>query len=127
MTVAGLKALVLCDSVLAPDHYAIIFSQYLTGKEVQTPFVMERSELTAWIDERLVRGPVGIMVPGDFATFNPFQSFAGQYRDRAVVIPGIGAHVAAASIFTSMEPCSTCASTRSMRSSIFSRVLWAVP
>ncbi len=100
ITLAGLKALERCDSVLAPDHYADIFSPYLTGKEVETPFIMERGELTSWIDERLVRGSVGIMVPGDFTTFNPFQSFAGQYRDRAVVIPGVGAHSAAAAILT---------------------------
>ena len=41
---------------------------------------------------------MALLVPGDFATFCPFQSYVAQYAERSVVIPGVGAHSAAAAL-----------------------------
>lgn len=95
VTVKGMEALKHCPFVLAPAQFIDSFSGQLAGKEVQSPFVLTRAELISWIEERLPRGNVAIMVPGDFSIFNPFQSFVADFQGRCEVIPGVSAHVAA--------------------------------
>lgn len=95
ITVKGQAILSRCPFVLAPAQYVESFRDLLVGKEVATPFDMDRPALVAWIEERLARGPVAVIVPGDFSLFNPFQSFAADFKGRCEVVPGVSAHVAA--------------------------------
>lgn len=95
VTLRGLEVLKKCPFVLAPAQYMESFSEYLSGKELQSPFVLDRAALVAWVEERLARGNVALMVPGDFSLFNPFQSFAADFKGRCEVVPGVSAHVAA--------------------------------
>lgn len=94
VTLRGIEVLGKCPFVLAPDQYRESFSAYLAGKEVESPFVLARAELIAWVEERLPKGNVALMVPGDFSLFNPFQSFAADFKGRCEVVPGVSAHVA---------------------------------
>lgn len=98
LTLAGLAALEQSSFVLAPSSLERSFSRLLEGKEVETPFQMDFRTLVGWVDERLSRGCVAFLLPGDFSTFCPFQSFVAHYRGRCRVIPGIGAHAAAAAL-----------------------------
>lgn len=95
ITVRGLRALADCRFVLASTDYAKSFARYLIGREVQSPFVLDRASLIAWVEERLVKGPVALLVPGDFSVYCPFQSFVADFEGRCEVIPGISSHVAA--------------------------------
>jgi precorrin-4/cobalt-precorrin-4 C11-methyltransferase len=98
LTVAGLRAIERSRAVLAPAHYAEVFRDILTGKEVTSPFLMKHDEVASWVETRLSRGPVAFLVPGDFSTFCPFQSFVSRFRPHSRVIPGVSAHVAAAAL-----------------------------
>lgn len=95
LTLAGLAALRECPFVLAPAQYMRTFSEFLIGKEVESPFRMDRKTLVEWVEERLPKGPVAFLAPGDFSVFCPFQSFAAQFGERSKVIAGVSAHVAA--------------------------------
>lgn len=94
VTLRGLEVIRKCPFILAPAQYGESFSEHLADKEVQSPFVLSRAELVAWVEERLPRGPVALMVPGDFSLFNPFQSFVADFKGRCEVVPGVSAHVA---------------------------------
>ena len=98
MTLSGAEALKACPFVLAPAQFAESFAKFLNGKEVRSPFQMDRATLTSWVEERLQAGSVAFLVPGDFSVFCPFQSFAAYFGARSVVIPGVSTHVAAMSI-----------------------------
>jgi precorrin-4/cobalt-precorrin-4 C11-methyltransferase len=98
LTVAGLRAVEQSPAVLAPALYAETFRELLSGKEVESPFVMDHEGVASWVEARLPRGPVAFLVPGDFSTFCPFQSFVSRFRPRSRVIPGVSAHVAAAAL-----------------------------
>ncbi len=98
VTRLGLEALDASASVLAPAAFQRSFGPLLTGKEVASPFRMDHATVVRWVEERLERGPVAFLMPGDFSTFCPFQSFVAHFRGRARVIPGIGAHAAAAAL-----------------------------
>ena len=98
LTVAGLRAIERSRSVLAPEHYAEAFRDLLAGKEVASPFLMKHDEVASWVESRLSLGPVAFLVPGDFSTFCPFQSFVSRFRPHSRVIPGVSAHVAAAAL-----------------------------
>jgi precorrin-4/cobalt-precorrin-4 C11-methyltransferase len=98
LTIAGLKAIRESVAILAPALFVDTFSGFLEGKEVASPFTMDYDTLVKWIEERLLLGSVSFLVPGDFSTFSPFQSFVSCFKDRSTVIPGVGAHSAAAAI-----------------------------
>lgn len=96
LTLAGLEAIKASPSILAPDAYTRLFADHLRGKEVTSPFSMDWDTLAGWIESRLVRGSVAFLLPGDFSTFCPFQSFVPRFASRSKVIPGVGTHSAAA-------------------------------
>lgn len=98
LTLAGAEALRSCPSVLAPATFQESFAALLGGKEVASPFQMPHAGLVAWVEERLPRGPVAFLVPGDFSSFCPFQSYVAHFAGRARVTPGVGAHAAAAAL-----------------------------
>ncbi|PLX42538.1 MAG: hypothetical protein C0608_02620 [Deltaproteobacteria bacterium] len=98
ITVGGLRAIEQSIALLAPKVYEEGFSAYLSGKEVESPFTMDHQTVVDWVDSRLKRGPVAFLLPGDFSTFSPFHSFVEHFFDRAVVIPGVSAHAAAAAL-----------------------------
>jgi precorrin-4/cobalt-precorrin-4 C11-methyltransferase len=98
LTLGGAAALRSCAAVLAPSSFQISFSRLLVGKEVESPFQMDHKSVVQWVEERLVRGPVGFLVPGDFSAFCPFQSFVAHFGPRSRVIPGVGVHAAAAAL-----------------------------
>jgi len=98
LTVAGAAALRRSPSVLAPATFQESFAARLRGKEVDTPFQFAHAELVAWVERRLSGGPVAFLVPGDFSSFCPFQSFVAHFGERAQVFPGVGAHAVAAAI-----------------------------
>lgn len=98
LTLAGLAAVRASSFVLAPASYQVSFEQLLVGKEVVSPFQLEHERLADWVEKRLARGRVCFLVPGDFSTFCPFQSFVARFRDRCRVIPGVSAHAAAAAL-----------------------------
>ncbi len=98
LTLAGLRALEGAAHVLAPSTFHRSFAALLEGKEVESPFRMDHRSAVSWVEERLPRGAVAFLVPGDFSLFCPFQSFVARFSDRARVIPGIGAHQAAAAL-----------------------------
>jgi precorrin-4/cobalt-precorrin-4 C11-methyltransferase len=98
ITIAGLSALRRCPAVLAPATFLNVFSSELAGKEVESPFQMDHATLISWVDARLSSHPVAFLVPGDFGLFCPFQSFVAHFGERAKVIPGVGAHAAAAAL-----------------------------
>jgi precorrin-4/cobalt-precorrin-4 C11-methyltransferase len=98
ITVAGASALRACASVLAPTAFARSFEAALRGKEVGSPFQMTHQGVVDWVEERLPRTPVAFLVPGDFSLFCPFQSFVSRFGDRARIVPGVGAHAAAAAL-----------------------------
>jgi precorrin-4/cobalt-precorrin-4 C11-methyltransferase len=98
LTVAGARALERSGAVLAAGLYLDTFSELLLGKEVESPFTMNHATLTAWIDERLRHTSVALLVPGDFATFSPFQPIAAFFGERSLVIPGVGSHSVAAAM-----------------------------
>jgi precorrin-4/cobalt-precorrin-4 C11-methyltransferase len=90
LTVAGDRALKRSGAVLAAGLYLESFSDLLHGKEIASPFTMNHATLTAWIAERLEHTSVAVLVPGDFATFSPFQPLAAHFGERSHVIPGVG-------------------------------------
>ena len=98
LTVAGAEALRRSPSVLAPASFQESFGSLLRGKEVESPFQFTHADLVAWVEERLSLGPVAVLVPGDFSSFCPFQSFVAHFGERAQVLPGVGAHAAAAAV-----------------------------
>jgi precorrin-4/cobalt-precorrin-4 C11-methyltransferase len=59
---------------------------------------MDHRTLVAWVDARLGRGSVAFLLPGDFGSFCPFQSFVAHFGERCWVTPGVGAHAAAAAL-----------------------------
>jgi precorrin-4/cobalt-precorrin-4 C11-methyltransferase len=59
---------------------------------------MDHRALVEWVDARLSRGNVSFLLPGDFSSFCPFQSFVAHYGSRGEVIPGISAHAAASAV-----------------------------
>ena len=95
ITVKGLARIAECPFVLSPDQLAASFADQLDGKEVASPFTMDRETLLSWVEERLLKGPVALLIPGDFSIFCPFQSFVADFAGRCEVIPGISTHVAA--------------------------------
>jgi len=98
LTLAGAEALRCAAAVLAPATFQVSFAALLAGKEVASPFQLPHAAVVAWVEARLARGPVAFLVPGDFSSFCPFQSFAAHFGERARVIPGVGAHAAAAAL-----------------------------
>jgi len=98
LTVAGAAALRRSPSVLAPAAFQESFAARLRGKEVESPFQFAHADLVAWVEQRLPRGPVAFLVPGDFSSFCPFQSFVAHFGERAQVFPGVGAHAVAAAL-----------------------------
>ncbi|GAB6063319.1 SAM-dependent methyltransferase [Deferrisoma palaeochoriense] len=98
LTLEGARALEESPSVLAPASFQRSFAGLLAGKDLESPFALPHAEVVAWIEARLPRGPVGVLIPGDFSVFCPFQSFVAAFGDRARVIPGVGAHAAAAAL-----------------------------
>lgn len=98
LTLAGAKALRRSKYVLAPAIFEESFSRRLRGKEVESPFQFPHIELTRWVESRLPRGQVSVLMPGDFSSFCPFQSFVAHFGERARVLPGVGAHAVAAAI-----------------------------
>jgi len=98
LTLEGLRALESCVAVLAPASFQRSFSDLLAGKDLESPFALPHAGVVGWIEERLSQGPVGVLIPGDFSVFCPFQSFVAAFGPRARVIPGVGAHAAAAAL-----------------------------
>ncbi|GAB4274658.1 MAG: precorrin-4 C(11)-methyltransferase [Deferrisomatales bacterium] len=98
LTVAGLEALHRCPAVVAPATFQRSFAAELAGRELQSPFQLDWASLVRWIEIRLEQAPVGFLVPGDFSSFCPFQSFVAHFGPRARVTPGVGAHAAAAAL-----------------------------
>ncbi len=98
LTLAGLKAIEESPFILSPALYMETFAQLLEGKEVESPFTMNFADASRWIEARLQKGSVAFLVPGDFSTFSPFQSFITRFSDISEVIPGVGAHSAAAAV-----------------------------
>ncbi|MBI5015145.1 MAG: hypothetical protein HZB55_06590 [Deltaproteobacteria bacterium] len=98
LTLAGHAALAQSRFVLAPATFRRSFAALLEGKEVESPFQMAHASVVAWVEERLPRGGVTFLLPGDFGSFSPFQSFVAHFGDRARVVPGVGAHAAAAAV-----------------------------
>ena len=98
LTLGGLEALRRCPAVVAPLSFHRSLESLLQGKEVESPFQMDHRTLVAWIEARLALGSVAFLMPGDLSTFCPFQSFVAHFGDRARVIPGVGAHAAAAAV-----------------------------
>lgn len=98
LTLAGAEGLERSPFVLAPATFQQSFAERLRGKEVESPFRFPHRELIRWVEARLPRGPVAFLVPGDFSSFCPFQSFAAYFGERAHVFPGVGAHAVAAAI-----------------------------
>lgn len=98
LTLRGLEAIKDSPFILAPIQLANSFARYLEGKEVQSPFVLDRASLLSWINERLLKGNVALLAPGDFSLFCPFQSFPADFPGRFEVIPGVSAHVAAMAV-----------------------------
>jgi len=98
LTVSGAAALRRAPFVLAPAAFLTSFASRLRGKEVTSPFQFTHAELVAWVEERLPRGAVAFLIPGDFSSFCPFQSFVAHFGERAQVLPGVGAHAVAAAI-----------------------------
>jgi precorrin-4/cobalt-precorrin-4 C11-methyltransferase len=98
LTLAGHAALGRSRFVLAPATFQRSFAALLAGKEVESPFQMDHATVVAWVEDRLPQGGVSFLVPGDFASFSPFQSFVAHFGDRARVVPGVGAHAAAAAL-----------------------------
>ncbi len=98
LTLAGAEALRACPAVLAPATFQESFASLLVGKEVASPFPMTHAEVVAWVDDRLPRGPVAFLIPGDFSSFCPFQSYVAHFGESGRVIPGVGAHAAAAAL-----------------------------
>jgi precorrin-4/cobalt-precorrin-4 C11-methyltransferase len=84
--------------VLAPAAFQKSFQRLLEGKEVESPFQMNHEAVVSWVDTRLPRGSVAFLMPGDFSSFCPFQSFVAHFGHRARVLPGVGAHAAAAAL-----------------------------
>jgi precorrin-4/cobalt-precorrin-4 C11-methyltransferase len=98
LTVTGATALRRSPCVLAPATFQESFAQRLRGKEVESPFQLSHAALVAWVESRLAQGPVAFLVPGDFSSFCPFQSFVAHFGPRAQVVPGVGAHAVAAAL-----------------------------
>ncbi len=98
LTCGGAAALARCPSVLAPATFQESFAELLRGKEVESPFRFPHAGVVAWVEARLPAGPVAFLLPGDFSSFCPFQSFVAHFGSRARVTPGIGAHQAAAAL-----------------------------
>jgi precorrin-4/cobalt-precorrin-4 C11-methyltransferase len=98
LTVLGFEALKASRAVLAPATFQRSFHSLLACKEVVSPFQMDHAGLVAWVEERLPAGGVCFLLPGDFGSFSPFQSFVAHFGRRAHVIPGVGAHAAAAAL-----------------------------
>ncbi|MFU8857676.1 MAG: SAM-dependent methyltransferase [Deferrisomatales bacterium] len=98
LTLAGAEALQRCSAVLAPGTFQESFAPLLIGKEVGSPFQMPHAEVVAWVEERLPRGSVAFLIPGDFSSFCPFQSYVAHFGPRGRVLPGVGAHAAAAAL-----------------------------
>ncbi len=96
MTLRGARALRDSSAVLAPASLQRSFASLLSGKDVASPFQWDHAGVVRWVEERRSGGPVAFLVPGDFSAFCPFQSFAAHFRSAARVIPGVGAHAAAA-------------------------------
>ncbi len=98
LTLAGRDALETAPSALAPSPFSTSFGHWLAGKDVESPFTMPHEGVVRWIEDRLPRGPVAFLVPGDFANFTPFQSFVAHFGGRARVLPGVGAQAVAAAL-----------------------------
>jgi precorrin-4/cobalt-precorrin-4 C11-methyltransferase len=98
LTLGGARALQSCLAALAPASFHQSFSRLLEGKEVESPFQMDHDTVVSWIETRLARGHVAFLMPGDFSSFCPFQSFVAHFGDRSRIIPGVSAHAAAAAL-----------------------------
>lgn len=98
LTMAGVKAIERARFILTPALYKETFSELIAGKIVESPFCMNHADLAAWIEARLPEGDVVFLMPGDFSIFCPFQSVVSHFADRVQVIPGVGAHAAAAAV-----------------------------
>jgi len=98
LTREGQEALEQCKVVFAVEPYQETYAPLLAGKEVRDPFERVFNEITGDIEDCLVRGSVGILIPGDLAVFSPFLPLLEQFEGRSRVIAGVGTLNAAAAI-----------------------------
>jgi precorrin-4/cobalt-precorrin-4 C11-methyltransferase len=98
LTRDGEEALRECRAVYAVEPYPDTFASLLRGKEVRDPFRRLFHEITTDIEETLVEGSVGVLIPGDLTVFSPFLPLVEHFGERSRVIAGVGTMNAAAAL-----------------------------
>jgi precorrin-4/cobalt-precorrin-4 C11-methyltransferase len=98
ITLRGLIALKISESVFLADSYREPFAEFLTGKELYTPFDYLFKDIIKLIGKLLKKGDVSFLVPGDLTIFSPFQAIVSHFKEECTVIPGVGTLNAASSI-----------------------------
>ena len=98
LTLEGSDALLKCDLVYAMEPYPETFAGLLSGKTLIDPFDRIFEELIQEVEERLRTAPVGFLVPGDITVFSPFLLIVEYFKERSVVIAGVGSLNAAAAV-----------------------------
>ena len=104
LTLQGLKCLEQATTVFLLKPYNDTFAEYLSGKEILTPFDYDYQPLLDLIDLRLKTTDVAFLVPGDITFYSPFQGIVDYFGARSTVVAGVGvANAASAALRRTLD------------------------